>query len=101
MLNVCSKVHSAFSTTYPIYLYEKKTEEVPDVPEGTEETSEETTETPEEEETKPERELDDDDEAVVEDVKEEEEKVTPPVPTKSVTTEAWLHLNDISPLWQR
>jgi heat shock protein beta len=97
-----SKIHSAFSTTYPIYLYEKKTEEVADVPEDSKETSEEVGEVTQEE-TKPERELDNDDEAVVEDVDEaaEAENVKPSPPLKKVTTESWIHLNDVPPLWQR
>src|ERR1700733_2571342 len=96
-----SKIHSAFSTTYPIYLDEKKTEEVPDVPEEPERSSEEVE--VKQGETKPEKEAGDDDEAVVEDVDEaaDPEKVKPPPPMKKVTTESWVHLNDVPPLWAR
>lgn len=70
--------------------------------------SEDPKETPEEdgvkqEETKPEHQLDTDDEARVEDGDEttETEKAKPPTPMKTVTTESWIHLNDVPPLWQR
>ena len=72
---------------------------MPDVPEVSKDTSEEAGV----EDPKPEREPSDDDEAVVEDVDQaaESEEVKPPPPMKKVTTESWIHLNDVAPLWQR
>ncbi|KDQ20503.1 hypothetical protein BOTBODRAFT_50594 [Botryobasidium botryosum FD-172 SS1] len=102
--------HSAFSTSYPIYLFTRKTEEIPDpdyVP--TEEEQIEFTDAEEEEESKDEVNIKvdvDEDEAVVEDVTEtkeapEEEKKKPVIPLKNVTTEEWVQLNDQPPLWTR
>jgi len=105
--------HSAFATSFPLYLQTFKTEEVPDEeaiaaakaakPEEPEASTSATTAEPEA--TTP---ADvDEDEAVVEDVteegedKKEEEPVVPPTPMKNVTTEEWVRLNDQKPLWMR
>lgn len=107
--------HSAFATSFPLYLQTFKTEEVPDEeaiaaakaaePEPEPETSTETA-TAEPEAATPTE--DDEDEAIVEDVTEvpeeeekKEEPVTPPTPMKNVTTEEWVRLNDQQPLWMR
>ncbi|CUA69091.1 Endoplasmin [Rhizoctonia solani] len=99
--------HSAFATSFPLYLQTFKTEEVPDEEAiaAAKEAEPETTSTSElePEETKP---VDlDEDEAIVEDVKEDEEKkdepAPPPTPMKNVTTEEWVRLNDQAPLWTR
>ncbi|CCO37630.1 Endoplasmin AltName: Full=94 kDa glucose-regulated protein [Rhizoctonia solani AG-1 IB] len=99
--------HSAFATSFPLYLQTFKTEEVPDEeaiaaakaaePEST------STSAAEAEKTKA-TEVDED-EAIIEDVKEDEEKkeepAPPPTPMKNVTTEEWVRLNDQAPLWMR
>lgn len=81
--------HSSFSTTFPIYLFTQRTEEVPV---EDEETSEETA---------PSAEFsDEDEEAVVEDVedKDDEEKE---LKTKSIVVDEWVHLNSQAPIWMR
>lgn len=102
--------HSAFATSFPLYLQVFKTVEVPDEeaiaaakeaePEPEASTSTETSKP----ESTPAAE-DDEDEAIVEDVKEEteekKEEAAPPVPMKNVTTEEWVRLNDQPPLWMR
>ncbi|KAJ1309073.1 hypothetical protein OPQ81_004752 [Rhizoctonia solani] len=99
--------HSAFATSFPLYLQTFKTEEVPDEDAiaAAKEAEPETTSTSavEPEETKS---ADvDEDEAIVEDVKEDDEKKDepspPPTPMKNVTTEEWVRLNDQPPLWTR
>ncbi|QRV72841.1 heat shock protein HSP90 family protein [Ceratobasidium sp. AG-Ba] len=104
--------HSAFATSFPLYLQTFKTEEVPDeeaiaaakAAEPEEPTTPATAEVEEPEATSA-ADLDED-EAVVEEVKEEteekkEEPVAPPTPMKNVTTEEWVRLNDQKPLWMR
>lgn len=94
-----SDKHSAFSSTFPIYLFTQKTEEVPV----------EEDELTEEPETVPEPEEDsttglDDDEALIEDVPIEEEKKPeePAVPkTKTITIDEWVHANSQPPIWTR
>ncbi|CAE6448960.1 unnamed protein product [Rhizoctonia solani] len=98
--------HSAFATSFPLYLQTFKTEEVPDeeaIAAAKEAEATSTTSAAEPEETKP---VDiDEDEAIVEDVKEDDEKTDepapPPTPMKNVTTEEWVRLNDQAPLWMR
>ncbi|KAG9100480.1 hypothetical protein FS749_015073 [Ceratobasidium sp. UAMH 11750] len=104
--------HSAFATSFPLYLQTFKTEEVPDeeaiaaakAAEPEEPAASTSAATAEPEATKS---ADvDEDEAVVEDVtegeeKKEEEPVVPPTPMKNVTTEEWVRLNDQKPLWMR
>lgn len=88
--------HSAFSSTFPIYLFERWTEEVPEesqiIPEhGVEkEIASPASET-------------DDDEVIVEEVqKEAENKPEPPPPNMvNVTKEQWSRLNSQPPLWAR
>ena len=77
-----SNQHPAFSTSFPIYLWNEVEEEVP----IEEETSQNDPET------------NDDDEAVV-----EEEKVVEPVApkTKKVMVGLWEHMNSQPPLWMR
>ncbi|TFK28756.1 HSP90-domain-containing protein [Coprinopsis marcescibilis] len=106
--------HSAFSSSFPLYLWETRTEEVPDEEAAAaieaskaaeaESTSTENTEA-EPSETATDSEPKDEDAAVVEDViREEEQKPfmppTPP-PTKNVTIEEWTHINSQPPLWSR
>ena len=92
--------HSAFSSTFPIYLFEKWTEEVPD---ESEEPITEQKKIPE-----PEPSLEsvspDADEATVEDVTkadEGESEVPPPPKMVNVTKEVWTRLNSQPPLWAR
>jgi heat shock protein beta len=94
-----SHKHSAFSSTFPIYLFTQKTEEVPveedELPKEPEAVSE-----PEEDST-----IDlDDDEVLIEDVPTEEE-AKPEVPvvpkTKKITVDEWVHANPQPPIWTR
>lgn len=94
-----SDKHSSFSSTFPIYLFTQKTEEVPV----------EEDEITKEPETVPESEEDstvelDEDEALVEDVPTDEEKKSeePAVPkTKTITVDEWVHANPQPPIWTR
>ncbi|KAH0839764.1 Hsp90 protein-domain-containing protein [Lanmaoa asiatica] len=76
--------HSAFSTSFPIYLWNEVEEEVPVEEEGTPQDDPET--------------KDDEEEAVV-----EEEKQSEPVApkTKKVMVGLWEHMNSQPPLWMR
>ncbi|KAI0347202.1 heat shock protein Hsp90 [Trametopsis cervina] len=87
--------HSSFSTTFPIYLFTQRDEEVPV------EEEESTTDSADEPVASPESE--DDEEVTVEDaeegsVTEEKEKE---VKTKWVTVDEWVHLNSQAPIWMR
>ncbi|KZT12574.1 heat shock protein Hsp90 [Laetiporus sulphureus 93-53] len=84
--------HSSFSSTFPIYLYTERVEEVAIEEEGSETNPAE---------SESEKEDVDEDEAIVEDVteKETEEDETPK--TKSVTKEEWIHMNSQPPIWMR
>lgn len=107
--------HSAYTSTFPIYLWEQWTEEVPEetpaevTPDVTEaETAEEPTpakeaetETAAETSETPAAEADED-EAVVEEVTKEEEKTEPPPPKMvQVEKQQWSRLNQQTPLWAR
>ncbi|KAI0092064.1 Hsp90 protein-domain-containing protein [Irpex rosettiformis] len=84
--------HSSFSTTFPIYLFTQRTEEI--------EVEAEDAET-EAEEQEPADELEiDEEEALVEDV-EEEKEVEQKKETKTVTVDKWVHLNSQPPIWMR
>ena len=88
--------HSSFSTTFPIYLFTQRTEEV-EV-----EDEEVKSETIEEPEPSVAPEDDDDEEALVEDEEEEEKEVEEKKKeTKSVTVDEWVHLNSQPPIWVR
>lgn len=94
-----SHKHSAYSSTFPIYLFERWEEEVPEeVPAPTSSEEEETTEST----AIPEVDSDED-EALVEDVtKDEETKVElPSQKMVNVTKEQWSRLNSQQPLWAR
>lgn len=86
--------HSSFSTTFPIYLFTQRTEEVP-----VEVEEEAKTETDTNDEPKTEYDGEDD-EALVEDAEEKvvEEKKKE---TKSVVVDEWVHLNSQPPIWTR
>jgi heat shock protein 90kDa beta len=95
-----SDKHSAFSSTFPIYLFTQKTEEVPveedELPDEPDITSE-----PENNDETIEL---DDSEALIEDVLTEEEKKpeVPVVPkTKQITVDEWVHANAQPPIWTR
>jgi heat shock protein beta len=107
--------HSSYSSSFPIYLYTTRTEEVPDedIVEPAAETPGEatTSETAEPAETSaatPETPVEtDEDEAIVEDVtsdegKKEDKPEEPPAPKmKLVTVNEWSQLNAQPPLWTR
>ncbi|PBK72579.1 HSP90-domain-containing protein [Armillaria solidipes] len=91
--------HSSFSSSFPIYLFTQRFEEVPDedaeavVPPSEAEVPEE---------PKDGDEVIDEDEGIVEDVTEEAEPVeVPPPATKSVLVDEWVQLNAQAPLWTR
>lgn len=94
--------HSSFSSSFPVFIFTQRTEEVPDEDAITEESpisSSEVTEAPTEAE--PEK-NDDDDEAIIEEVTEENEKKEASAPkTKSVLIDEWVQLNAQAPLWTR
>jgi len=92
--------HSAFSSSFPIYLFEKWTEEVPDES-AAPEAAVPDAETPEAS-SLPTSEVDSDEATVEEVTKEEDNKVEPP-PQKmvNVTKEQWTQLNKQPPLWAR
>ncbi|KAG8978337.1 hypothetical protein FRB90_008431, partial [Tulasnella sp. 427] len=100
--------HSAFSTNYPIYLWSKKSEEVPLQP-GDEgyvdpEAKVEEPETKTEEEEKKSTESVDEDEVVIEDAPKPDETsaATSEAPkTKTISYDAWDHLNNQPPIWMK
>ncbi|KAG6880046.1 hypothetical protein C0992_007363 [Termitomyces sp. T32_za158] len=90
--------HSSFSSTFPIYLFTTRTEEVPDeeavVKSDHSETASTTTDATE-------MSLDED-EAIVEELTEESEaKESQPPKMKSVVVEEWTQLNVQPPIWAR
>ncbi|KAF9058206.1 heat shock protein Hsp90 [Panaeolus papilionaceus] len=102
--------HSAFSTTFPIYLFERWNEEVEDeeATAAAAEAAKEKKAAEEDAETKDaEKKPEDDDEAIIEEIvkeeeaKEEAEKEKPAPIMKTVTKEQWTHLNGQPPLWAR
>ena len=82
--------HSGFSSSFPIYQFSQKTEDIP-------------IEEPIADEAVPEvNEGDkDDDSAVVEEMTEEKDEEIKPPKTKSVLIDTWNHLNAAPPIWQR
>jgi len=96
---VSSDKHSSFSSTFPIYLFTQKTEEIP-VEEDELLTEPETVSEPEKEDKTIEL---DDDEVLIEDVISDEEKEQEPaVPkTKKITVDEWVHANPHPPIWTR
>ncbi|KIY71447.1 HSP90-domain-containing protein [Cylindrobasidium torrendii FP15055 ss-10] len=80
--------YSSFSSSFPIYLYNIREEQVVDEDA-----------TPEAPVAEPQVEGDED-EGVIEDITDEEKAVPAPV-MKTVKVEEWLHLNGQAPLWQR
>ena len=87
--------HSSFSTTFPIYLFTQKTEEVP-----VEEEETSTTEAADEAAASADATDGENEEAVVEDV-EETEVEQKEQKTKSVVVDEWVHLNSQAPIWMR
>ncbi|KAF8076368.1 heat shock protein Hsp90 [Lyophyllum atratum] len=83
--------HSSFSSSFPVYLFTQKTEEVPD-----EDVAEEpdTTTDADAEETPAVSDNVDEDEAIV-------EEVTAPPKTKSIVVDEWVQLNAMPPIWTR
>ena len=89
--NLISK-HSVFSTSFLIYLFTQREDEVPVL-------EEERKPDPEPEKTGVAAEKADEDEARVEDVTEKKEEKEKPVPTKRVIVDEWVQLNSQAPLW--
>lgn len=104
-----SNKHSSFATTFPIYLFTQRVEEVPiEEPESeVEETTETAAEPAESETATPETMSEDEDEEVTvedaaEEVKAEEvEDEEPVVKTQPVIVDEWVHLNSQPPIWMR
>ena len=93
---MASDKHSAFSSTFPIYLFTRRTEEVP-VEEDEISKESEATLNPEEEDKKI---TVDGDEVLIEDVQQEPQE--PAVPkTKKITIDEWVHTNSQPPIWTR
>ncbi|KAG6854796.1 hypothetical protein C0991_001223 [Blastosporella zonata] len=91
--------HSSFSSSFPIYLFTTRTEEVSDEPPVEESTTEPAAEATEISEP---AEVNDDDEAIVEEVAEESEAKEPEPPKmKSITIDEWVQLNVQPPVWAR
>ncbi|PFH52710.1 hypothetical protein AMATHDRAFT_73847 [Amanita thiersii Skay4041] len=99
--------HSSYSSSFPIYLFTRKTIEVPDEEEQAETADADTTSSVDEPTETPEVSERDEEEAIVEDVSNEEEKSEdkteeePPKKMKSVQVEEWVRLNSQPPLWTR
>lgn len=100
--------HSSFASSFPVYLYNKRTEEVPDEEEAQEAPAPAAAETEDAEDAAAPEETaeavteNDEEEGVVEDVVEEAEEATPEPPKmKTITVEEWIRLNGQAPLWQR
>lgn len=91
--------HSAFSSAFPIYLFERWTEEVPDESQIVSEHGVEK----EIEPTSPPASESDDDEVIVEEVPKVAENIPEPPPPNmvNVTKEQWSRLNSQPPLWAR
>ncbi|KAH6914924.1 Hsp90 protein-domain-containing protein [Coprinopsis sp. MPI-PUGE-AT-0042] len=90
--------HSAFSSSFPVYLWEKKTKEVEDeeaIAAAAAASASESAAKAAKTEAK------DDDEAVIEDEKEEEPKAPSPPAMKKIEYEDWTHINAQPPLWTR
>ncbi|KAI5123403.1 hypothetical protein M0805_006109 [Coniferiporia weirii] len=91
--------HSAFSSTFPIYLFNQYEDEVPveddNIPESSPEVDLEKSEALDENA--------DEDEAVIEDVPDFESgiKQGEKVATKKVVVDEWMHLNPLPPVWLR
>ena len=97
---ISSDKHSAFSSTFPIYLFTQRSEEVPVEEDGLPKEPETVSEPEKEDEA---IELDDD-EVLIEDVPAEEEikPEEPVVPkTKRITVDEWVHANPQPPIWTR
>ena len=95
LLTISAK-HSGFSSSFPVYLWETETKEVPDEEAAAALKAEEDAKKKEKEAAE------DDDEAVIEDEDDEKKDANPPpAPMKYVTIERWSHINAQPPLWQR
>ncbi|KII94772.1 hypothetical protein PLICRDRAFT_99110 [Plicaturopsis crispa FD-325 SS-3] len=81
--------HSSFSSTFPIYLLTKQTEEVPDETSAPEDSPKPSSGTDDE----------DEDSILIEDVDDTKTDTAPK--TKKVTVEKWVQLNSQPPLWMR
>lgn len=91
-----SAKHSGFSSSFPVYLWETETKEVPDEEAAVALKAEEDAKKIEKEA------VEDEDEAVIEDEDDEKKDVNPPpTPMKNVTVQRWSHINAQPPLWQR
>ncbi|KAJ7591081.1 Hsp90 protein-domain-containing protein [Mycena floridula] len=94
--------HSLFSSTFPIYLLEQRTEEFPDPDQGTDAEPSESASADSSNETPKDEAPKDEDEAIVEDVpSEEEKKEALPVKMRSILVDHWVQLNAQAPIWSR
>lgn len=91
-----SNKHSSYSSSFPIYLFTQKEQEIPDEDAEAEPEAEEEEKSSESEETES-----DDDEAVVEEVPEDEEKKDVAPKTKKIIVDEWEQLNAQPPVWTR
>ncbi|KAF8639823.1 hypothetical protein AX17_001079 [Amanita inopinata Kibby_2008] len=95
--------HSSYSSSFPIYLFTRKTIEIPDWSEEAETEAETVDPTSSDDDVPETAEVSDKDEeeAVVEDVSNDEEKEEASKKTKTVQVEEWVQLNSQPPLWTR
>ncbi len=83
-----------FSTAFPIYLFEQRTEDVVDEDAAKDDASQP--------EPKSDTEAVDEDEAVVEEVEETvDETKEKEVKMKTIVVDEWKHLNPLPPIWMR
>jgi heat shock protein 90kDa beta len=93
---IFSAKHSSFSSTFPIYIFTQRNEEVPD---------EVLPEVPEQDAAAEDSSVDnalDEDEAIVEAVADADEAKKPESPkTKTIVVDEWIQLNPHPPIWMR
>ncbi len=90
-----SHKHSSYSSSFPIYIFTQKEQEVPD------EDAEVEDEVKEEVEAETGETESDEDEAVVEEVSEDDEKKEITPKTKKIIVDEWEQLNAQPPVWSR
>ena len=101
-----SHKHSSFASSFPVYLFTQRTEEVPDEDEQLDEVTLTSSSTPTEDSTpivEVETKDEDEDEVIVEEVDEEEEEKKEPEAQKmkKIVVDEWVQMNPQAPIWMR
>lgn len=101
-----SHKHSSFASSFPVYLFTQRTEEVPDEDEQLDEVTLTSSSTPTEDSTpivEVETKDEDEDEVIVEEVdeKEEEKKEPEAQKMKKIVVDEWVQMNPQAPIWMR